>query len=111
MLQEGYLPQAGQASQQATASVNELKRGVERAAESVIGDDAEALKMAQSELDTVTQQLERELSEASGVKPPQNDQNRTAAAGDGQQQQQQRGQSQQPGPATDRRAGSGDRDQ
>lgn len=64
MLREGYMPQAGQAAQKATAAINELKRGVEKAAESVIGDDAEALKLAQSELDRAMDQLERELKDA-----------------------------------------------
>ncbi|HEX2851773.1 MAG TPA: hypothetical protein VHO24_00950 [Opitutaceae bacterium] len=64
MLKEGYLPQANQLSQKAGAGINELRRGVERAAESVLGDDAEALKLAQTELDNITRQLERELAQA-----------------------------------------------
>lgn len=66
MLREGFLPQANQLVQRAGAGLNELRRGVERAAESVLGDDAEALKLAQTELDNVTQQLERELAQAQG---------------------------------------------
>ncbi len=64
MLREGYLPQAGQAGRRARTGAEELKRGVERAADSVLGDEAEQLKLAQSELDAVTDQLTRELAQA-----------------------------------------------
>ncbi len=64
MLREGYLPQAQQAGQRARGEIDELKRGVERAAESVLGDDAEQLKLARSELDELTDQLQREIAQA-----------------------------------------------
>jgi hypothetical protein len=63
LLRQGYLPQAEKASEQAAAGIDELKRGVERAVENVLGDDAEALKLAQSELDKVTEQLTREMNQ------------------------------------------------
>ncbi len=66
MLNEGYLPQAAQAGRRARAGIDELKRGVERAADSVLGDDAEQLKMAQSELDKITDELTREIAQAQG---------------------------------------------
>ena len=66
MLREGYLPQAGQAGRRAREGVDELRRGVERAADSVLGDEAEQLKLAQSELDAITDQLTRELTQAQG---------------------------------------------
>lgn len=95
MLREGYMPQAGQAAQKATAGINELKRGVEKAAESVIGDDAEALKLAQAELDRAMDQLEREVKSeqaaaggANGTPPsqsgPGSDQGRPQQRGVGQ---------------------------
>ena len=64
MLREGYLPQARQAGQRVRGEVEELKRGVERAAESVLGDDAEQLRLARSELDSLTDQLQREIAQA-----------------------------------------------
>ncbi len=64
ILREGFVPQASQANQRARAGVDELKRGVERAAESVLGDDAEQLKLAQSELDQLTDALQREMNQA-----------------------------------------------
>ena len=74
LLREGYLPTARQAGQRARGEVDELRRGVERAAESVLGDDIEQLKLAQSELDTLTEQLRREIAQGQGragdVTPP-----------------------------------------
>ncbi len=94
LLREGHLPQAQQAGQNVRKGIDELRRGVERAAESVLGDDAEQLKLAQSELDALTEQLRRE----------------SAQAGNGQQsqpgQQGQRGQGNQPGQRPDQQAGS-----
>lgn len=67
MLQENYLPQARQAGQTARSELDDLRRGVERAAESVLGDDAEQLKLAQSELDALADQLQREIAQAGGT--------------------------------------------
>ncbi len=66
LLKEGNLPLARQAGQRARGETDELRRGVERAAESVLGDDAEQLKLAQSELDTLTEQLRREIAQGQG---------------------------------------------
>ncbi|MCX6950669.1 MAG: hypothetical protein NTV51_00535 [Verrucomicrobia bacterium] len=66
MMNEGMLPQAAQAGRRARAATDELRRGVERAADSVLGDDAEQLKLAQSELDKITDELTREIAQAQG---------------------------------------------
>jgi hypothetical protein len=66
MLRQDFLPQARGIGQRAQANINDLKRGVERAAESVLGDDTEALRLAQQELDQLTDQLQREISQAEG---------------------------------------------
>ncbi len=81
LLADGLLPQAGAAERRARAGIEELQRGVERAAESVLGDDAEALRLARQELDDVTDQLRREM----------------AGAGEGQRQGGQPGQPGEPG--------------
>jgi len=65
LLREGYLPQALNAEKKAGAGVAELRRGVEKAAGSVLGDDAEALRHAQKQLDELTEQLMRESGKAS----------------------------------------------
>jgi regulator of replication initiation timing len=69
LIQQGYLPQAGEAEKRARAGIDALKTGVERAAESVIGDDTAGLKLAQSELETATEQLKREAAPAPGDTP------------------------------------------
>lgn len=70
MLRQGYDTQAEQAGQRARAGIDTLKRGVERATESVLGDDTEALRLAQQELESLTQQLERELAPGTGNPRP-----------------------------------------
>ncbi|MSU22827.1 MAG: hypothetical protein EXS32_03285 [Opitutus sp.] len=82
MLRLGYLPQAGQAGRRARGEIDELRRGVERAAESVLGDDAEQLKLAQSELDALTDQLRREIAQAAGDAAPGGESRPGAATGD-----------------------------
>jgi len=64
LLRQGLPREADLAEQRARGDINELKRGVERAAESVVGDDAESLRQARERLDTLARQLEREISQA-----------------------------------------------
>lgn len=70
LLKEGLVPQARDAERQARSSVDELRRGVERAAERVLGDDAEALRLAQSELQAITDQLDQEARQAQAAERP-----------------------------------------
>jgi hypothetical protein len=85
LVREGLLPQAIQSGQRARGEIDELKRGVERAAESVLGDEAEQLRLARSELDELTDQLQREMAQAAGGRRPgaesEADRQRTAAGG------------------------------
>ncbi len=66
MLRDGAVSQAQRGAGRAREEIEELKRGVERAAESVLGDELEQLRLAQSELDELTEQLEREVAQADG---------------------------------------------
>ena len=68
LLQKGYLPQAGEAEKRTQDEINHFKTGVEQAAESVVGDDTAALKLAQSELDAVARQLRQEAPAAGAGK-------------------------------------------
>jgi len=77
MLRQGLLPQAEQAGQRASTAVSDLREGIERAAEKVLGDDTEALRLAQQQLEQLTEQIEREI--AQGQNPDAT--NRQAAAG------------------------------
>ncbi|MBI2925604.1 MAG: hypothetical protein HYY24_07865 [Verrucomicrobia bacterium] len=66
LVQRGFTEEAGKFEERARRGIDDLKRGVERAAESVLGDETEALRLARSELDALTQQLENELTRAQG---------------------------------------------
>jgi hypothetical protein len=64
LLRQDFLPQATDAGQRAARSFQELQRGVERAAQGVLGDDTESLRLAQQQLDQITDELEREMARA-----------------------------------------------
>jgi hypothetical protein len=67
LLREDFLKQAAQSGQRARGSIENLKQGVERAAEGVLGDDTEALRMAQQELDRLTAELQKEMAGTGGT--------------------------------------------
>jgi hypothetical protein len=58
----GFLPQASQAERMARTNITELASSVERAADSVLGSEADALRYAQKQLDDLTRQVEREVA-------------------------------------------------
>lgn len=67
LLRRGLEPQARDAAQRARAGVETLRRGVERAADSVLGDDTEALRLAEASLEELAAAVERELASATGA--------------------------------------------
>jgi hypothetical protein len=78
LLRRGFVPQATEAEKPARPVLNQLKQGVERAAESVLGDESEALRLARNELDDLTRQIEDEMAQANrqgGQTPGQPGQN------------------------------------
>lgn len=79
VLGEGYLPLANQTGQRAQQDIDELARGIERAAERVLGDDTEALRLAQRQLENLTEQLEDEIERA--VSGQTNSQSQASALG------------------------------
>src|SRR5437867_5172956 len=72
LVQRGFLSQAGQFEQRARQNIDELKRGVEKAAENVLGDDVEALRLAKRELDDLSRRLEKEIAQADTNAVPTN---------------------------------------
>ena len=64
LARRGMQSQAKDFEQKARGEVDKVKSGVERAAESVLGDEAEALRQARAELDALGRQLEREIASA-----------------------------------------------
>ncbi len=69
LTRRGYPQQARKFEEKARQEIEELKSGVERAAESVLGDEAEAVRQARAELDALTQQLNREIAQGSAPGP------------------------------------------
>jgi hypothetical protein len=65
LVDHGILPQAAELERSARTNINELRQRVEKAAESVLGSQAEALRYAQAELDDLSKQVERDLANTS----------------------------------------------
>jgi hypothetical protein len=61
LVDRGFLPQAAKSENAARTNIDELRQGVDRAAESVLGSEAEALRYAQKELDDLAGQLRKEV--------------------------------------------------
>src|SRR5262249_25777950 len=72
LLKRSFNGEAGQVEQKARGEINDLKTGIEKAAESVLGDDVESLRAAKRELDALSKQLEDELARAQGNQPGTN---------------------------------------
>jgi hypothetical protein len=66
MIRLESLPEASSVEQRARAGIDGLKRGVEHAAESVLGNDTEALRLAKQELEQLADQLAQEAARAQG---------------------------------------------
>jgi hypothetical protein len=62
LVDHGLMSQAGEAEHVAHTNINELRQNVERAAESVLGSEAESLRFAEKQLDELTSRLQRELA-------------------------------------------------
>lgn len=80
ILREGLIPPAREAERRARATLDQLRKGVERATENVLGNDTEALRLAEKELEALAGQLERELGPADGSQPGERGTNQVAGA-------------------------------
>ena len=69
LLRRGFLPQAEQLQGDAAEAISELRERLERAAESVLGDQTKALQRALGELEQLQRELDREVAEATGGDP------------------------------------------
>ncbi len=61
-LQRGLLEDARQVEQIAGRGITQLREGVEKAAEAVLGDETEALRRAREQLQNLSQELNREIA-------------------------------------------------
>lgn len=62
LAERGFLPQASEVERGIRQNVNDLRQSIERAAESVLGNEAESLRYAERELNQLSEQIERELA-------------------------------------------------
>lgn len=67
--ERGMSREAGEANEQASQGVGELREELEQAAESVLGDESKALEQALSQLEQLDQQLQNEMQSQSGQQP------------------------------------------
>ena len=87
LLRRDFLPQAREVEQHAGRGIEQLKEGVEEAAASVLGNEAESLRLAQRQLDELIRQVNDEMARAAGAgQRPGGDANEPAVAASGRQQ-------------------------
>jgi len=97
LLESGYAPYAQEVQKLAEKRVQKLKDDVENAAESILGDDLQALRQAGRELENLTRELGRDLAANNSGQQPgqQSEQQGQGQQGQGEQGQGQQGQGQQ----------------
>ncbi len=76
LLRRNFLPQAQEMEQRAGKGIEELRKGVEDAAGSVLGDETESLRLAQQQLDELIRQVDEEAARAGGRAQQDGDPNR-----------------------------------
>lgn len=70
LLRRGFPGESAAAEAQARQGIERLQAGVERAADSVLGDETEALRRAQEQLAQLTEAVRNELSQGAPDTPP-----------------------------------------
>ena len=66
LLERGFVEEARKAEKDAGTGVTKLRQGVEKAADSVLGDETEALRRARGQLDELARELDREMRRNGG---------------------------------------------
>jgi len=79
LLRRNFLPQAQEMEQRAGKGIEELRKGVEDAAGSVLGDETESLRLAQQQLDELIRQVNEEAARAGGRAQQDGDPNRPSS--------------------------------
>jgi hypothetical protein len=100
LVRRGFVSQATQFEQRARQGINELKTGIEKAAQSVLGDDTEALRLARRELENISQELDKEMAQSAAERGT------NQAAGPGGTPENQSASNQAPGTNATERAGA-----
>jgi hypothetical protein len=69
LVEAGVTSEAGDAMRQADRGIAELRQRVDRAAESVLGDETETLRRANEQLEQLADELNQEIQNAQGQRP------------------------------------------
>lgn len=64
LLKRGFVPQATEAEKQASKGIETVRRGIEKAAESVLGNELDALKRARQDLEQLSKAVQEEVAQA-----------------------------------------------
>ena len=64
LLKRNFLPQAQEIEKRAGKGIEEIRKGIEEAAENVLGDEAESLRLARQQLDELLRQINEEVARA-----------------------------------------------
>lgn len=94
-LRQGLVQDAQRLEEPATRGIGQLREGIEKAAEAVLGDETEALRRAREELQELARELNEEINRnapAQPGRPGQAQTGRTAQAGENEEGQPQPGQ-------------------
>ena len=75
LLRRGFPDEAQLAEKVAHQEIDKLKQGIERAAESVLGDESESLRRALDEVQQLQKQLDQEIARADPQQQPDQSQN------------------------------------
>jgi hypothetical protein len=86
MLRHNFLPQAKETEQKAGEGIEELRKGIEDAAENVLGNEAESLRLAREQLDDLIRQVNEEAARAGGRARQDGEPNRPDAPAEGRRQ-------------------------
>lgn len=99
LIRRNFLPQAQEIEKRAGKGIEELRKGVEEAAESVLGDETEALRLAREQLDELLREVNEEVARANASGQQNGDPNQPGNQRSSQQQRAdtRRGSGQQPG--------------
>jgi hypothetical protein len=90
-LRQGLLQDAQQQEQPAAQGIDQLRQGIEQAADSVLGDETEALRRAREELQNLSSELNQEVNRNSNPRRPDGSPNREGQPTDQQSNQNQPG--------------------
>ncbi len=71
LVDAGIPEEASKAARHAGQGIEQMRQGIERAAESVLGDETAALRRARGELDDLGEQVNREIARGNGQDNPQ----------------------------------------